>query len=349
MEVLLAIENNNEKIEIVKITKHHRFLSYVISFLSKNRKVAAYYFNCIVALYVCSLLMSCAATTKEESSEDLLKFKKGDSAAYTFNTGVLSGVLRQSGKSIGLVPVTYIPDGSGIAAGEGLFNHYRVFTKGLRYGYGARRWPSTAKLQDDGSVEVVWPTTPDRPFELSATYKWVSPNTIDLITAVRATENLKAYEVFLASYYSHAFTDSRVWASHDPRGGDTKGFVSADRELGEWLAFPRDNAAKQVITDGRWDLEPHPLEWTLMPDFDKPLAIRRDPGTGTTVIVMTKRADCFGIFTPYGEEKHISNYLSVFGNDIENGETVKAHSRLVVLSKPTDKEILNVANAFLQE
>ncbi|MFI1743992.1 hypothetical protein [Thalassobellus sediminis] len=276
-------------------------------------------------------------------------FKLVKDNSFSFNTGILSGVLRQSGKSTGLVPVTLISDSSTIALGEGLFNHYRVFTKGKRYGYGARRWPSTAKLKDDGSLEVVWPVTLDRPFELRGTYRWVTPNTIDLTTTVYAKERLEAFEVFLASYYKHEYIDSRVWASSNPLGNNTKGFVSADKELGEWLAFPRDLMAQKIIDDGRWNLEPHPLKWTFMPNFDKPLAIRRDPQAGTTIIIMTKRKDCFGVFTPYNEEKHISNYLSLFGYDIEAGSTVNALSRLVILSNPTDAEILKIADAFLGE
>lgn len=275
-----------------------------------------------------------------------LHFVHVNDGAFHFNTGVLRGLLRANGKSNGLFPVTYNADGSEITLGEGLFNHYRVFTRGKRYGYGARRWDSMAKLHDDGSVEVIWEVTPERPFELRATYSWVSPNTIDLVTTVHADTNLEAFEVFLASYYQPPFIDSQVWATHDPRGGDKEGFVSADQELGVWLAFPRDEDGAKVINDGRWELEPHPLDWTMMPNYALPLAIRRDPETNLTVIVMTQQEDCFGIFTPYGEEKHYSNYLSLWGHDIEEGEQASTRSRLVVLSDPSDDEILDHAKAF---
>ena len=89
-----------------------------------------------------------------------------------------------------------------------------------------------------------------------------------------------------------------------------------------------------------------PLAWTMMPNFALPLAIRRDPSAGLTVIVMARRDDCFGVFTPYGEEKHYSNYLSFFGHDIEAGESAGARSRLVVLPDPTEAEILAIADVF---
>lgn len=277
-----------------------------------------------------------------------LRFVQGEDGAFHFDSGVLKGELRHQGESIGLVPVTYTADGAEITGGEGLFNHYRVFTRGHRYGYGARRWPSMAELHDDGSVEVIWPVTEERAFELRGTYHWVSPNTLDLVTFIHAESKLEAFEVFLASYYQPPFTDSRVWASHDPRGGDEAGFVSAEEALGLWQAFPRDEHAAAVINDGRWDMEPHPLDWTMLPNYALPLAIRRDPNTGLTVVVLAQRDGCFGIFTPYGQEKHYSNYMSFFGHDIAAGASASVRSRLVVLSNPSDEDILGIANDFLQ-
>jgi len=77
---------------------------------------------------------------QENSTVDTLRFKHGEEGAFTFETNTLEGVLRLAGKSTGLVPVKYKVNGSPITKEEGLFNHYRVFSKGKRYGYGARRW-----------------------------------------------------------------------------------------------------------------------------------------------------------------------------------------------------------------
>lgn len=275
-----------------------------------------------------------------------LRFLEGDAGAFRFDTGVLSGELRREGRSTGLVPVTHKASGTTVASGEGLFNHYRVFTRGKRYGYGARRWPSTAQLRADGSVEVLWPETPERPFALRAHYHWVAPNTLDLVTEVHAKQELEAFEVFLASYLDSAFVDSRVWASHQPGGGAAAGFVAADRALGEWLSFPRDGAATQLISDGRWALEPHPLDWVLMPSFEHPVAVRRAPASGLTVVAMSRQEDCFGVFTPYGEEKHISNYFSLFGKDLQPGESARALARLVVLPDWSEAKLRGIYEVF---
>jgi len=124
-------------------------------------------------------------------------------------------------------------------------------------------------------------------------------------------------------------------------------FVSANRDFGEWLAFPRDKDAVKIIADGRWDLEPHPLDWTLMPKLGQPVAIRRNKKTGVTVLAMSKYDDCFGVFTPYNEEKHVSNYMSLFGIDLQKGDVVSAHSRLVILLDPEEKEILEHIKDFM--
>jgi hypothetical protein len=287
-----------------------------------------------------------SANAAGEQSPELPRFVAGAAGSFSFDTGVLKGVLRQEGPAGGLVSVT--ANGSPLSGGNsGLFNHYRVFTRGTRYGDGARSWPGSAELHPDGSVEVVWLEAPDRPFELRATYRFTAANTIDVVTTVKARQKLEAFEVWLASYFAPTFNDSRVWASRDPRGGTTAGFVSADPDLGDWLAFPRDDRAVAVIEDGRWTLGRSPLTWTMMPHYARPLAIRRDASTGLAGVVLGRPSDCFGVFTPHRERTHMSNYLSLFGHDIEVGESASARSRLVVLSNPTEEEILKIADAFL--
>ena len=69
------------------------------------------------------------------------------------------------------------------------------------------------------------------------------------------------------------------------------------------------------------------------------------PRFGKTREAQTARLH--GIFTPYGEEKHISNYMSFFGHDIEAGESASARSPLVVLPDPTEAEVLEIADEFL--
>ncbi len=109
-----------------------------------------------------------------------------DKGEYTFDTGVLRGTLRQGGKSLGLAPLIHVPTGARLDRSMGILSFYRVFTTGQRYGAGAWDWPSTAKLLPDGAVQVTWPAAAERPFEMTALYRWKDPQTIDLETTVTA-------------------------------------------------------------------------------------------------------------------------------------------------------------------
>ncbi|MDC6365929.1 MULTISPECIES: hypothetical protein [Flavobacteriaceae] len=274
----------------------------------------------------------------------MFRFEKGPNGGFVFKTDKLEGVLRLKERSTGLNPIYVSSDTISITKGEGLFNHYRVFSHGKRYGYGARRWSSTTKLLPNGSVEVFWAAQEKRPFELRATYQLVSQNTIDVTTVVRAFTELQDFEAFLASYFSADFIESEVLVAD--KAGNLK-FIEAKRSLGEWLAFPRDDEATSIIGDGRWELEPHPLKWEIMPKFYWPVAIRRNPKNGLTVLCMTDMESCFGVFTPYGKEKHFSNYMSLFGNDLTSGDMLSAHSRLVVLKNPSKDEIIEHIRNFM--
>jgi hypothetical protein len=229
----------------------------------------------------------------------------------------------------------------------GLFGHYRVFASNHRYGTGAWDWPSEAKLASDRSVEVRWPATADRPFELMALYRWATPDTLDLETRVEAKVDLLKFESFLASYFAEEFTNSLVYVRDVPNHPGTKGFMPAEQSYGVWQAFPRDDSATAIIRDGRWKLEPNPVDWVIMPRLASPLGIRRSPAGGLTAVLMSPPQDCFALLTPQQAEPHNSLYLSLFGRDLKGGETARARARLVIGSKFSDGDIVRNHQAYL--
>jgi hypothetical protein len=245
---------------------------------------------------------------------------------FAFDTGVLKGKLRAGGESRGLSSVVYVPTGVRLDSSMGLFGHYRVFTANKRYGTAAWHWPSEARLRPDGSVEVHWPAAEDRPFELSAVYRWAAPDTMDLETSVLAKADLSKFESFLASYFAPSFTNSTVYV----RSNGRQFLTAADRADGIWQAFPRDDDAVAMIQDGRWTFPPSPVEWAIRPRLAKPLGIRRCPENDLRAIVMSRPEDCFAVLTPFETEPHRSMYLSLFGKDLKAGATARARARLVV-------------------
>jgi hypothetical protein len=286
------------------------------------------------------------AAGEEKSSK--LAFVANDKGEYTFDTGVLRGTLRQGGKSQGLSSVIHVPTGARLDRSMGILSYYRVFTTNKRYGAGAWDWPSTAKLLPDGAVQVTWPEAVDRPFEMAALYRWKDPQTIDVETTVTARKDLSKFESFLASYFTEAFPTPCVYVREDPEAQGKPGFLPARKTYGDWQMFPREEQVLPIIRDGRWELQPNPVSWTIMPRLAAPLCLRRGAGSNLVAVLMAPPEECFAIATPYEGEGHYSLYLSRFGRDLKAGETAKARTRLVIAAGASDPQVLSLYRKYLE-
>jgi hypothetical protein len=298
----------------------------------------------VPSIWVLLLLFSSGPESAAESNPSSqapgrgsLLFTAAGDGGYAFDTGVLRGRLRAGGKSLGLTLVTHIPSGTRLDRSNGLLSHYRVFTKGVRYGGGAWDWPSEAELSSGGSVEVRWPSTEQRPFQMRAVYRWRTPEILDLETVVKADKDLAGFESFLANYLSESFTNAAVFGSPSAETENQPGFIRLRAAAGAWQMFPREDSVLPVIHDGRWRLEPNPVNWTIRPHFGRPLAFRRDPASGLTAILMSPASDCFAVAAPEETEGHYSLYFSLFGRDLKAGQVAVARTRLVIRATAADK------------
>ncbi|MCL5281533.1 MAG: hypothetical protein M1376_16670 [Planctomycetes bacterium] len=287
------------------------------------------------------------ATGQETAGK--LAFVANDKGEYAFDTGVLRGTLRQGDKSLGLAPVVHIPTGARLDRSMGILSFYRVFTTGKRYGAGAWDWPSTAKLLPNGAVQVIWPEAADRPFEMTALYRWKDPQTIDLETTVTARKDLSKFESFLACYFGEAFPTPCVYVREDPEAQGQPGLLPARKTFGDWQMFPRDDEVLPIIRDGRWGLQPNPVNWTIMPRLAAPLALRRSPGNGLVAVVMSPPEDCFAVATPYEGEGHYSLYFSRFGLDLKTGQTARSRTRLVIAPGVSDEQAIALYQQYRKE
>ena len=229
----------------------------------------------------------------------------------------------------------------------GLFSHYRVFTTNHRYGTAAWDWPSEAALEPDGSVKIRWPSVPERPFELGALYRWAGPDTLDLETRIEAKSHLEKFESFLASYFGEEFTNCLIHASR-PTGDAHPQFFMAEKSFGVWQAYPRDELAVAIIQDGRWKIEPNPVDWVIMPRLASPLGIRRSPTTGLTAVLMAPPQDCFAVLTPHQSEPHNSLYLCLFGRDLKPGEHATARARLMIGPHPSESDCIRAYDEYVK-
>ena len=281
-----------------------------------------------------------AQTNAKPATVPTLDFFASGTNEFAFDTGVLQGKLRAGGKSTGLSSVVHVPTGLKVDHGTGLFGHYRVFSANKRYGTGAWDWPSQAKLRPDGAVEVHWPSAADRPFELSAVYRWAGPESLELETRVLAKTNLSKFECVLASYFSEGFTNASVVV----RSNMHLKLEPATASAGTWQAFPRNDQAASIIQDGRWKFPPSPVDWIIRPPMVQPLGVRRCQASNVQAVIMALPEGCFAVLTPCETEPHRSMYLSLFGIDLQPGETAQARARLLIASKLTDAVILRACD-----
>lgn len=290
-----------------------------------------------MTLLLVSLFMGATAWAAD------LGFKpEGD--AFAFDTGVLKGKLRANKKTFGLIPVTHLPSGKSLTRSIGLFGIYRVFSDGQRHGGGAWDWPGEAALLGDGSVLVTCAATPQRPFDLAGHYRWAGPATLDLEITVTPKQALKGFEAFLASYFDSAFSNASACVQ---TAAPQRIFQRAEKSLADWLMFPRDAQVVPLIQDGRWKIEPNPVEWKIQSPLARPLCVRHAPASGLTAVLMAPPGDCFAIAMPFETEGHYSMYLSLFGRDLKAGETARARSRLQLLEKPGEPQILKAYQDYL--
>jgi hypothetical protein len=207
----------------------------------KRRLIVVGWFGYLASLSSFSLTVGETATSSEVQRQEKtsrLAFTATDKGEYSFDTGVLRGKLRADGKSLGLSSVVHVPSGAALSGAYGFFGHYRVFVTNKRFGTAAWDWSSTARLLQDGAVEVSWPAAKDRPFDMKAVYRWHDPSTLDLETVVKAQEELPHFESFLASYFNEAFTNSLVFVRENPETPGKPGFLAATKPLGN-RASPR--------------------------------------------------------------------------------------------------------------
>jgi hypothetical protein len=280
-------------------------------------------------------------------------FQKDEGGGFRFDTGGFRGRLRADGKSQGIHSLVDAESGRELVHGPGVLSLYRVFSSGIRYGDAARAWPVKAKEVDGGAVELFFPAQQNHPLDLTAVYRWVAADTLDLAIRVTPRRGMTRFELFLSSYFAkqsrgYVYAAPNFFSQEKPRllPVDVNPLVD-----GTYLIFPRDRRAILTIFDGRWELPPHPVQWSITRRMAGPLVVRRDQDV--VVALMARPQDCFAVSAPYnktppdGPSGHASLYLSLFGGDLPRDQTVEAQVRMVLGRDLPDDEIVARYEQFL--
>ena len=288
-----------------------------------------------------------------------LAFRPAAEAGYvSFDTGLLRGQVRLDGKRQGLSSVVYVPTEMELATSVGLLSYYRVFSAGTRYGKAARDWPLKVALSEDGALVVNFPPGDEHPLEITGTFRWRAPDTLDLETSVTPQAAMPKMEVFLSSYLIEGFEGLLYLKPNRFAKGKAATFVRADwSELfdGNYLVFPRDPEVLPMIYDGRWEFPPSPVTWAFTRYLAAPIAIRRHREAGLTAVFMSTPEDCFALSVPYNKDPadnvahHGSVYFSLFGVDVAAGQTIKARCRVIIGKDLSDQAILQRYQEYLAE
>ncbi len=309
------------------------------------------------SILVLTVLVAASAVA---AAEPQLTFQLEGDGIYVFNTGTLSGRLRLNGKSQGISELIHVASGQELTYGGRklpVMSHYRIFTAGTRYGDAARDWPTECKILPDGAVQAVFQPAEDYPFSMTAVFRLGAADAIDVETTVTARQDLPRFEVFLSNYFGEGY-DASVYVIHSLRSPGKPYFLRADHNplvAGNYLLFPRDRESVLTVFDGRWQQQPHPVEWCITRYLAAPVGVRRHKETGLTAVVMASPDDCFAVATPYNQDppdgvaNHRSMYLCLFGGDVAKGDTVRAQSRLQVLAAPSDEAIEQCYQTYLRD
>jgi hypothetical protein len=310
------------------------------------------------ALAVLILLLSHASAAAAEPAD--LGFKPSEEPGhFTFDTGVVRGTVRMNGRSQGVVELVHVGSGTPVVAGgrlPGALSPYRVFTRGVRYGNAARDWPTKTKLLDDGALEVFWPAGEVNPLEMTAVYRWTRPDTLDLELAVAPKRDMADFELFMSSYFEQGFF-AEVYAKPASSPDSAGKLLPADRTpdaKGGYVMFPRDKDALGMISDGRWEIPPSPVDWCVDLWLAAPLALRRDRQTGITAVMMSPPGDCLAVSSPFNPATptgggYRSLYQSLFGRDLTAGRAERVRLRLIVGEKISDEDALRMYGEYVEE
>lgn len=289
-----------------------------------------------------------------------LSFKAGQNGEFAFDTGKFAGRLAAGEKSGGVISLVDKTSGVELAKGNpqyGIFSFYRLLSSNKRWGSVFWEWPKHASVNADGSLRIDWPAADDHPVEVSGVFKWSSPDTLDVEVSIKPRQDLPKVELFIGSYFKKDARGS-VYLAPARHGGGKPELVPVDVSpltLGTYYAFPRDLPAGQLVYDGRWELGLHPVQWSITRYLAGPLAIRHDPQTGMSMMLMSRPEDCFSIMCSYNQDPpdgvagHYSTYLSMFGRDLKAGETARAFVRLVVRKDVSADAAVQVYEQFLKE
>ena len=267
-----------------------------------------------------------------------------DQGRGEFQTDRLTGVLRADGRQVLISEVIDRLSGRRIDGGM-LFAPYRLLARSAWMGE-AREMTHRVTPQANG-IDVEWEPSIAHQVSLRMEIRIGRVGILDCAIEVVGHAYYPAYEVFLSSYFARGFAPGGYLAPLAPSELDaTQVRPQANpifREM--YVAFPRDEAAAGLLTDGRWRRGRHHTRFLAARYYGMPLGFyARDDGP-LDVLLMGLPEDVYSVSMAYRTDdpsddvgQHNSLYLSLFGRDLHPGERWRTSVRLVIDDFNRDRE-----------
>ncbi len=279
-----------------------------------------------------------------------------DGTNYHFETDEVTGSYLTAGPYQGMRDLVHRATGIQVASGEtlpGLVAPYRVFANGRRYD-DVRDRPARVKLVDE-RLHITYAADEDNPFDLESQYCWTG-DTLDAYYRINPHADMCRFELCISSYLAGGFRayvskQSNEWGEKESKIVP----VDVNPMTDVYAMFPRDESAAELIFDGRWDLPPYPVRWTVPAWFDLPLAYRRHAKSGVMGLAMGDPKECYTIGIsvndppedPDPAKGYQAIYFYLFGRDLPAGTPATARVRWVIGKDLSEDDIHGRWNSFV--
>ena len=322
------------------------------------------------------LLIFVSICTLNTSSADAFDWKTTEGVdGFHFKTNDMQGVLvgkdtRDLGRGFGkhgIRDLTYKghnlsapePPVGGKRKHQGALNLYRVYSSTESFG-SLRDDQAQLERLDDGA-RLTWPASDERPVTISGMWRITGSAQFDLLVEVTPTKPISNFELLPAVYlavhmgkfiYLDGSNGPRIHALRpDKHSGDPLSY--AFYPLGE-KARPAQENSGRIHSDWKWK--------SVVPKEQATLPIVFAEDEFVQVVLMGEEksisAVCATPLPTVGSpeewnsvEQHSALYFSLFGHDVEPGNTYIARMRLQMIDKPADTQVAHrqLYQTFVEE
>jgi hypothetical protein len=268
--------------------------------------------------------------------------------AYEFTTPVFAGFIRPAGHLHGLVLSHDSQERPITRPGACLLNLEHYTAAGRAGIFVPRDQVTHTHRIDRHGLEISFSAAPDWAVEARIHYALLGPDTIEARFSFHFLQDFDRFEAFIASYLP---------AGTPPPWIKSMGMWQRppiDPSARDQVFVPRDEAARQVLTDGRWQvLFDRGYGYRLTPEtYTLPvqvsvLGVEEDPGelpARPVLIQMAEQHHCLALspnrFAP-------AHDFSLLGESVQAGDTQETCLRLVYRTLTSFEEVEALCQEFV--